>query len=870
MNIKKILFVSGAGLWLIAKPPDNANAQISAPGDLMARQTVNVTPPSPEAASLGRYGDIPVSEYTGNVSFSVPLAELKAGQISLPVSLDYNSGGGIRVADIANNAGLGWAVSAASVVTRSAQGKPDEMADGFLDTRAAHTQAYLADVLTSPTEGKVNEALLIADGCRDYQPDIFYYKFGPYSGKFFFGWNAGEIINTSDRPVKISYHITTGAIRQIDTFTIMADDGLKYVFAEREQSYKTGGGGGSCFPTGNFASAWYLSRIEDQAGNFLNFSYETYSYRQLLLLNQEVGVTQDVSTITGCDICGPGDGVSLPVGIINGGSPTSSTSSVTYYQDRLKKISSSLSDSVVFNYNLDRLDTESLEAISNFKSLDNIKIYSKGTLVKQWDLLFDLSTNRNTLRQVTEKDAGSTVGKVYKFDYNGTIPKSFRSYAVDHWGFYNGATTNTKLVPSFSTYYYHPWVAGDRQYDNYEGASRSPHSTNSLAGLLKRITYPTGGTTEFTYEQHSAGRMGSEEVDSFRIPVIVSRAFVYATVSANESDTTVKETYNFDITGGSVYTRIDLGIYMGDPGTSSICGPMERGSAALWKVGGTSPIAQVQGNYTEPGTPSTGYLGKTVYMNLAPGSYYVVLKAKCRNYNPVTGAYDFDQASCGILGLVDSSEAYSKILPIGGARIKSIKNKDIYGGIEHEKTFSYTMPTDATRSSGVIYAFPNYKTYRTDYSFHSTSGTENCLLGHGKDIYMGRSPVMPGATSGSHIGYEWVTVTETGNGKQQLHFTSPAMYADFIDEVPPFMPPTTVSFKTGLLLDAATYDVSGSLVKKVQNQYDFISTSSRMEQIFRENGELDYDHFLMAFSGTASAAPSWKGIIITSIQVIRA
>ena len=55
--------------------------------------------PSPTAASLGKFGDIPVSLYTGTPNISVPLFEVKGRTISLPISLSYH-GSGVKVEEI--------------------------------------------------------------------------------------------------------------------------------------------------------------------------------------------------------------------------------------------------------------------------------------------------------------------------------------------------------------------------------------------------------------------------------------------------------------------------------------------------------------------------------------------------------------------------------------------------------------------------------------------------------------------------------------------------------------------------------------------------------------------------------------------------
>src|SRR6186713_262385 len=50
-------------------------------------------PPAPNAASLGKFGDIPVGYYTGTPNISVPIYDLKSSRLSLPISLSYHASG---------------------------------------------------------------------------------------------------------------------------------------------------------------------------------------------------------------------------------------------------------------------------------------------------------------------------------------------------------------------------------------------------------------------------------------------------------------------------------------------------------------------------------------------------------------------------------------------------------------------------------------------------------------------------------------------------------------------------------------------------------------------------------------------------------
>ena len=85
-----------------------------------------IIPPSPEATAIGKFGNVPMSLFSGLPQISVPMFSLTNGSINASVSLDYDAGG-VRVDQIATNVGLGWSLAAGGVITRSVLGLPDEL-----------------------------------------------------------------------------------------------------------------------------------------------------------------------------------------------------------------------------------------------------------------------------------------------------------------------------------------------------------------------------------------------------------------------------------------------------------------------------------------------------------------------------------------------------------------------------------------------------------------------------------------------------------------------------------------------------------------------------------------------------------------------
>ena len=96
---------------------------------------------SPTAASLGKYGDIPVNYHTGIPQINIPIYTVSAGPLSLPISLSYHASG-LKVQEPASWVGAGWSLNAGGVITRSVMGAPDERGT---NNAATQTHGHFSD-----------------------------------------------------------------------------------------------------------------------------------------------------------------------------------------------------------------------------------------------------------------------------------------------------------------------------------------------------------------------------------------------------------------------------------------------------------------------------------------------------------------------------------------------------------------------------------------------------------------------------------------------------------------------------------------------------------------------------------------------------
>ena len=98
--------------------------------DYVEQQVNKIIPASPNASSLGIYGNTPVGYYTGVPEIKIPIYDLETRGFTLPIALSYHASG-IKVAQEASSVGLGWALNAGGCIVREIKHKDDFASGGY-------------------------------------------------------------------------------------------------------------------------------------------------------------------------------------------------------------------------------------------------------------------------------------------------------------------------------------------------------------------------------------------------------------------------------------------------------------------------------------------------------------------------------------------------------------------------------------------------------------------------------------------------------------------------------------------------------------------------------------------------------------------
>lgn len=247
---------------------------------------------SPTAASLGKYGDFPIGYHTGTPNIDIPLYTVKAGKLSLPVSLSYHASG-LKVQEEASWVGAGWALNAGGVITQTVISQPDDR--GYNNSHAIN--CYYSDYgydsylfkpgsgIGSTTDGMVEDDLGFVSGYKDGEPDLYFFNFGGYTGKFYFNDDRTPIF-VPEEDFKVQTDLATGNTG-FNGFIITTPDGTKYYFGATgnsspitpyEVSIPTTLQGGPSYSI-SAISAWYLNKIVSADGvDSITFTYAQENY----------------------------------------------------------------------------------------------------------------------------------------------------------------------------------------------------------------------------------------------------------------------------------------------------------------------------------------------------------------------------------------------------------------------------------------------------------------------------------------------------------------------------------------------------------------------------------------------------------------
>ncbi len=484
--------------------------------------------PSPDSYGLGKYYDLPVDKSNGLQSVGIPLTSVEIGGLSVPLNLSYHAAG-LRVAEVSSNVGLGWSLSGIPMITRSIRMIPDDNHSlpaelknyGYMTVGATYGQEYADTEFYTFTQrfNAANEDPLVFG---DNEPDVYTVTLlGGQTFRFTLD-GTGKPVSIPRNNVLIDFDSNSGVMLITDEY------GNKYTFDQFELT--TYAPSSDIF---NTISTWYPSSVTtfDNAYS-INFSYEDNTLQYAAKLSEQLSyidtrngtnfAIQDFyNSRTNCGSTTTNCVFGYPAAIHRYIGKNLTEISTSDNRFRVTFVNDFQRDDVFGDY--------TNAGIAKPKTFSKIQIWDRGAVSEE--ILFnrayfiannsidfslgthveDAAKRRLKLNSLTCIDKRTNKEKQHLFEYyTGDIPHT-ADPDHDNWGFFNNAGNAGQSVNENGT----PLNAPD-PLDYFDSQTVQTNTgtltfsnpnidkSSSLAGtrstVLKSITYPTGGKTEFDYE----------------------------------------------------------------------------------------------------------------------------------------------------------------------------------------------------------------------------------------------------------------------------------------------------------------------------------------------------------------------------------
>lgn len=751
---------------------------------------VKVVPPSPDASSLGKFGEYPLGKYNGIPEIDISLFNISQNDISLPISLSYHAGG-IKVEENSGWTGLGWALNAGGIIARTMVGKPDESQGG---TAGYLYQPYDIKNINSLTQTERNNVInAVNNGTLDLEPDVFTFNILGRCGKFYIDKTTqrGVLLSKDDILIKSPFFDASGMWEIID------EKGFKYKFQSGErnliesESPKT---------TTSYTSSWYLTEILSPAGNKLTITYQDYKNEYYT----RTGVSKYTfkSSTNPNESCGVND--NEREWFISNSIMGKRVASISFNNGTIKFVkSTALREDMLNDYYLQAIElydtTNKLVKrydfyYSYFDSNNSLQTGSLGTLYNAY------AKKRLRLDSLKEGN-GTSKKKPYIFQYVSGGLASVYSNSQDHWGYYNGRV-NTSLVPLNTN------TGNQISYRNVDFSYAS-------RGTLNRIIYPTGGNTTYEYESNDASITKSQYFTYFYPYGPPSSEYIKG-YSVSTNDQRRKDTLYVDSSTvmidkySNFKTTVRLPTSVTCDGSTKDC--VESLEVTLTCIDCIPSKGDIQGVNLLAGKFVNGVLNKNILLTI--GRKYVLEKSGI----PRTGVTSTVSGS-KVVYPTDLSAMMN--IQVGGLRVKRVTESPTVGtpivtSINYNKK-SITSTADSLRSSGALVSYPNYE--QSSYAVVTLNGVCDFNIRSSNS----KLPLMN--TGGGPAGYSFVeTVKQTGNEKQLSvsTFASPLQKPDNINRNFPYTIVRSNESSRGKLLSERSYSWINSkyyLVKIDSNEY---------------------------------------------------
>ncbi len=747
---------------------------------------INKEVKSPESSAFEKYGDPEVSLYTGVPQVSVPLHVINGREFSLPVSLTYDASG-VQVEQLATWVGLSWNLNVGGRISRVTNGLPDDFTLGTYGTifnnsavrdSAKHYIDNYASSISNPIFPNVDAATAYAQFLLDLnynrvdtQIDYFKLSAPGLNATVVLEKNAGNGFTAralNNPRIKITY-ITTGTPDYISSWTVTNEDGTKYIFSSKEFTFRQNldaDSGEELMGDANttYVSAWLLTQIVSKNGkDTFDFTYQDEGYEPQRGFATSAGsVTTEIINNVYTYSAPPVGNISNVVSSVKQLFPSeirhNNKLMVTLNRGLRKDLDVTDVNKRLASINFYDGEGNTIKSVVmdnnhyfNSDGLSNANIFSTGKTYADIRLKLD---------GVTIKGSDNNDYENYYFEYHSpdNLP-SLASNAQDYFGYYNGANSNSSL--------YERVLLGNF---TFQGADRDPDFNYGITGTLKKITYPTGGYSEFNFESHKIFTSVSNTSEEALLNILLTQNSPTTPALYRAADGSIcddkylspqdpriaiqtfyvieEDDYTLSLTS----SNNDVEFYLVDP--MNISAPYNNYCDFHYGPGGNNVIGPF-------------YHSTSQTVHLTPGKYKALLLLG--NLNSATSFNAWAKISRDVTTVNWLNKN------VGGQRIANIKSYTSTGNLATQKTFDYTNfdPVSGyNESTGTINYVPILHTFReTD---NGENGPTSQLVRY-STYARGSEP---------YVVYSSVKESLTGNLGQTLGVTTHNFFKGQVGSVP--------------------------------------------------------------------------------------
>lgn len=479
-----------------------------------------VIPPTPQSQLFEKYVNHPVTEYNGLPEITIPLYEIEIKGLKIPISLTYHASG-IKYKQYDGDAGAGWSINAGGYkITRTVNGRDDEyfdmydqdtledwlLKDNQLGDFHQKKDYYLAR-LGMDEETFKNGLMRSSNTPLDSEYDLFTYMLPSTNGHFIITDRPNKKVAILEQHNDSVLIIGSGSIHQQYTDVYITDDaGFRYYLggSDHIESAETG-------PSMSSKVGWPLRQIVSPYNESVNFTYVKHDR------NDDLGNIYLLPMVV----------TEAPTTVV-----TSPYGEKTVW-DAWADVPIRFGRSGYNEFLIDRIQGEKETVIfvrdNEWKRIQSIEIRTKnGQLVKTIKLNYSPANNTpsnwHTLLTSIKIGEANETEKVYTFDYYPGPKPTFGDAGIDQWGYYSDKYRTVNNGWPWGAVLIHEEFLNHRiKFQEYNGIiryqtlkecgignacnfvffNRKENNTTPNYFSLKKITYPTGGSTTYEYEPHN-------------------------------------------------------------------------------------------------------------------------------------------------------------------------------------------------------------------------------------------------------------------------------------------------------------------------------------------------------------------------------